>query len=156
MVSNHYVFKPKVEQFFLQSSITSQALHQFLIDFLTNLSPLTFLVSTLLLMNTDSALSVMIYSDISWSGLLVAFLAFRGVLQKDEENDWKLMLIKNVIFLAMIYGIIAGHYLSQLYYISLGICLFLLYMFNLLIDANEDKFISFMEMLFNYKSNNQI
>ena len=100
MVSNHYVFKPKVEQFFLQSSITSQALHQFLIDFLTNLSPLTFLVSTLLLMNTDSALSVMIYSDISWSGLLVAFLAFRGVLQKDEENDWKLMLIKNVIFLA--------------------------------------------------------
>jgi len=83
----------------------------------------------------------MIYSDISWSGLLVAVLAFRGILQKEEESNWKLMLIKNIVFLIIIYVTIVGHYLSQLFMISLGICLFFVYALNLFIDANEDKFV---------------
>jgi hypothetical protein len=48
------------------------------VDVLTNLSSLTLIISTLVLFGIDSSLSVMVYSDASWSGLLLALIALRG------------------------------------------------------------------------------
>jgi hypothetical protein len=110
-------------------------LHQLLIDVVTNLPQLTFLTCTIVISNSDSALSVVIYSDIAWSGLYVGVLAFRGLFGK-EVGNWKLMLIKNIIFLGMIYATIAVHYLTQNYLVSLGVILLLLYFLNLMIDNN--------------------
>jgi len=43
------------------------------------------------------------------------------------------MFLKNIVFLVMIYGTIAGHYISAIYYISLGACFAVFYFFNLTI-----------------------
>lgn len=61
------------------------------------------------------------------------------------------MLIKSIVFLGLVYGSIAIHYLTQSYFLSLGLILLLLYFLNLLIDSHEEKFIAAMEYLFSYK-----
>jgi spore maturation protein SpmA len=78
MVSNHYVLSRKVQRAFDRSSISSRALHQLLVDVLTNLSSLTLILSTVVAFRMDSSLSVMIYSDAAWSGLLLTVIAIRG------------------------------------------------------------------------------
>ena len=82
MLSNHYVFKPKVEQYLANSSANSKACTQFLVDFISNLPQLTFIICTIVISNSDSGLSVMVYSDLTWSGLYVGLLAFRGLGSK--------------------------------------------------------------------------
>jgi hypothetical protein len=109
MISNHFVFKPKVEGLFQHSSISSGALYQFLVDVLTNLSQLTFVATSLLVFADDNALSVMLYSDISWSGLFLGVVAFRGLRAREEPNS-RLMLLKNVVFLGLGYAAVAIHY----------------------------------------------
>ena len=134
MVSNHYVFRPKVEEFL---GLWSQngAGRQLFIDLLTNLPLISFLVCTLLVNNTDSGLSVIVYSDMSWSGLYVGLLAFR-TLQKKEVGNWKLMLIKTISLLCIIYLTISIEYITKIYSVALGIMLFFIYFINLMIDSN--------------------
>ena len=149
MVSNHYVFKPKVEQFLVQSDIESKALQQLIIDFLTPLPHLIFVMSTVLLQKNSHGLSVMVLSDSAWSGLLMAVIAFKEVNYKEEPN-WQLLLIKNIVFVELVYGTILAHFLTSTYLITLGVVLALLYLINLLFNAYEDKFIGVMEYLFEY------
>lgn len=153
MVSNHYVFRPKVEQF-LGEWAQSGAGRQLLIDLVTNLPLLSFLVCTLLVNGSDSGLSVVVYSDMSWSSLYVGLLAFRSQ-QRREVGNWKLMLIKSILLLGLIYASIAVHYLTASYSVSLAVILLLLYFLNLFIDSNEEKFVSYMQYLFSYKPQNE-
>lgn len=152
MVSNHYVFRPKVEEFLGEWSQLG-AVRQLLIDLITNLPVLSFLICTLVVNASDSSLSVVIYSDMSWSGLYVGLLAFRTIHRR-EVGNWKLMLIKSVSLLSLIYGSITAHYLTQDYLVSLGVVLLLLYFINVTIDSHEGKFVSVMQYLFNYKPQN--
>ena len=149
MISNHYVFRPKVQEF-LGSWSQNGAGRQLFIDLLTNLPLLSFLICTLLVNNTDSGLSVIVYSDMSWSGLYVGLLAFR-IVQKKEVGNWKLMLIKTISLLCVVYLTISVDYISQSHSVTLGIMLFLLYFINLMIDSNQEKFVSAMQYLFKYK-----
>lgn len=64
------------------------------------------------------------------------------------------MLIKSVSLLGIIYGSIAAHYLTKNYLVSLGVILLLLYFINITIDSHEEKFVSIMQYLFNYKPQN--
>lgn len=135
MISNHYVLRPKVEQFLGHWS-QSGAGRQLLIDLVTNLPLLTFLACTLGVSSSDGGLSVVMYSDIGWSGLYVGVLAFRGG-QRKEVGNWKLMLIKSISFLGLVYASIAMHYLTHSYFVSLGVILLFVYFFNLAIDSHE-------------------
>lgn len=134
MLSNHYIFRPKVEELLIHSSIQSKALSHLIVDCLSNLPQLTFLACTIAVSNSDSGLSVIVYSDLAWSGLYLGLLAFRGIANK-EVGNWKLMLVKDIFFLGLIYATITLHYITQNYLISLGVMLFLIYFINLLIDA---------------------
>jgi hypothetical protein len=153
MVSNHYVFRPKVEEFLGQWSQLG-AVRQLLIDLITNLPLLSFLICTLVVNASDSSLSVVVYSDMSWSGLYVGLLAFR-TMHRREVGNWKLMLIKSISLLGLIYGSIAAHYITQNYFVSLGVVLLLLYFINVTIDSHEEKFVGVMQYLFNYKPQNE-
>jgi hypothetical protein len=82
MLSNHYIFRPKVEDALIHSSVQSKALQQLIIDFVSNLPQLTFLICTLTVSTSDSGLSVIVYSDVAWSGLYVGLLAFRILSSK--------------------------------------------------------------------------
>lgn len=106
-----------------------------MIDLITNLPLLSFLICTLVVNTSDSSLSVVVYSDMSWSGLYVGMLAFR-TQYKREVGNWKLMLIKSVSMLGLIYGSIAAHYLTQNYMVSLGVVLLFLYFINVTIDSH--------------------
>lgn len=134
MVSNHFVFKPKVEHFFEGSAIHSTALYQFLVDVLTNLTHLTFLLCSLVFLQDDNSLSVMLYSDISWASIFLCLVAFKGIAAKDEPN-FTLLLLKNVVFLGLSYVVIGGHYVLDFYVISLGLLLVFFYGVNLIINA---------------------
>jgi hypothetical protein len=92
----------------------------------------------------------MIYSDISWVGLFLCLVAFKALSPKEEPN-FKLFLLKNVVFLCLVYTVIGGHYAFNLYFISLGLFLVLLYGINILTNGYDDKFVAVMEMLFGYK-----
>ena len=61
------------------------------------------------------------------------------------------MLTKNIVFLGMIYVLITFHYATSNYIISLGLLMIIIYILNLSLNANEDKFVSVMEFLFGYK-----
>ena len=150
MVSNHYVFKPKVENFLVNSSIESKALQQLIIDFLTTLPHLIFALCTVLLQRSNNGLSVMLLSDSAWSGLLMAVLAFKAVPYREEAN-WRLILVKNIVFLELIYATLAVHFFAGNYLITVGVVLMLLYLINLLLNAYEEKFVGAMEYLFEYK-----
>ena len=80
--SNHYVLKPKIEHY-LQRSLLSSALLQFLIDLLSNLTHLTLILSSILLLRDDNVLSVMIYSDMHWCGIMLAMISFKGLLLRE-------------------------------------------------------------------------
>lgn len=134
MVSNHFVFKPKVEHFFEGSIIHSTTLYQFLVDVLTNLTHLTFLLCSLIFLKDDNSLSVMLYSDTSWTSLFLCLVAFKGLSAKEEPN-YKLMLLKNVIFLVLGYVAIGCHYSFDFYQLSLGLLLVFFYCLNLLING---------------------
>jgi hypothetical protein len=153
MVSNHYVFRPKVEEFLGQWS-RAGAGRQLLIDLVSNLPLFSFLACTLAVSYSDSGLSVVVYSDIGWSGLYVGILAFKGS-QHREVGNWKLMLIKSISLLGLVYAAIAVHYLTQSYFVSLGVILLLVYFINLAIDSHEEKFVEIMQYLFNYKPQNE-
>lgn len=153
MVSNHYVFRPKVEEFLGQWSQLG-AVRQLLIDLVSNLPALSFLICTLAVSSSDSGLSVVVYSDIGWSGLYLGVLAFRKI-HKKEVGNWKLMLIKSIALLGLVYACIALHYISCSYYVSLGVILMLIYFLNILIDSYEVKFVTVMQYLFSYKPQNE-
>lgn len=150
MLSNHYVFKPKVEQYLANSSLSSKASTQFLVDFISSLPHLTFILCSMVISNSDSALSVMVYSDLGWSGLYLGLLAFGGVGSK-EGGNWRLMLLKNIVCLGLAYATIWLHYLSCNYLVTLGLVLALLYLLNLLANAHEERLVSAMQFLFQYK-----
>ena len=75
--SNHFVFKPKIEHLFQHSSINSTILYQLLVDILSNLTSLTFILSSLFFFKSDNSLSVMVYTDMSWSGVMLGIVAFK-------------------------------------------------------------------------------
>ena len=132
--SNHFVFKPKIEHLFQNSSINSSILYQFLVDVLTNLTTLTFILSSLFFFKDDNSLSVMIYTDMSWSGIMLAIVAFKGVSFKEEPN-MRLMILKNVVFLGLIYVVVSLHYAMNIFLISIGLSMVLLYFCNLLANG---------------------
>ena len=134
-ISNHYVFKPKIENFFLESIIASKTFFQLLVDFLTNLTQLTFIAFSILVMQSDDSLAVIVYSDMSWCGLLLSLVSFKAVLAKQEPNI-HLLIAKNVTFLILVYLSIVFHYATPFYYISLPISLVLLYFLNLFLNSN--------------------
>ena len=148
--SNHFVFKPKIEHLFQQSSINSSILYQFLVDVLTNLTTLTFILSSLFIFQDDNSLSVMMYTDMSWSGIMLSIVAFKALPFKEEPNI-RLMILKNVVFLGLIYAVVSIHYAINVYLISIGLAMILLYILNLLANGYEDKFVGGMELLFGYK-----
>jgi hypothetical protein len=47
------------------------------------------------------------------------------------------MFCKNIVFLLLVYVIVAGHYISVASYISLGAGLIIVYFCNLAIEAHE-------------------
>ena len=98
----------------------------------------------------DNSLSVIIYSDMSWSGLFLAIVAFKAINFKEEPN-FKLMLLKNILFLLLAYFTISFHYVTNTYLMSIGLILMLLYLVNLMANGNEDNFVESMEALFGYK-----
>lgn len=61
------------------------------------------------------------------------------------------MLLKNVIFLGLIYAIVSIHYAMEQYLISIGLVMILLYFCNLFANGYEEKFVTGMEVLFGYK-----
>lgn len=86
----------------------------------------------------------------SWCGILLAIVAFRNIQAKNEPNS-RLIMLKNIVFLLIVYAGIAFHYVLGIFYITFGIVLLLLYFTNLIINEFEEKFILSMEMLFGYK-----
>ena len=150
MISNHFVFKAKVESIFEHSTIRSTLLYQFLIDALSNLPQLTFILSSLLFFKDDNSLSTMIYSDMSWVGIFLSIVAFKNIMSS-EENNSRIMLLKSVIFLVLVYLTIAFHYAVKLYMVSIGLALMLFYVLNLLANGYEDSFVAGIEYLFGYK-----
>lgn len=155
MISNHYVLKPKIERLFQESSIRSTVLYQFLADFLTNLTQLTFIMASVLFLNDDNAVSVIIYSDVSWCGIMMCVVAFKGLSPREDPN-YQLLFLKNVVFLALVYVLIGSHYAAQEYLISLGVGLVGLYGVNLLLNGYQEKFIGGMEVLFGYKPEGEV
>jgi hypothetical protein len=79
MISNHFIFKPKVEQILRKTMISSVALQQFIVDFLSNISIITFLFNEVILLNSDRGISVMIYNDMFWTGICMSILAYRSL-----------------------------------------------------------------------------
>ncbi len=79
----------------------------------------------------------------SWCGILLAIVAFKNVQAKNEPNS-RLLMVKNIIFMLLVYATIAFHYALGICYISLGIALLLLYFANLIINEFEYKFIGSM------------
>ena len=77
----------------------------------------------------------MVYTDMAWTGLMLGIIAFKAVPFKEEPN-LKLMLLKNVIFLGLVYSVIALHYATRTFMVSLGITLILFYVLNLLANSN--------------------
>ena len=56
MISNHYVFKPKVEELFVNSTLKSRVLNQLLIDFIANLPQIIFIALSVLESKADTVL----------------------------------------------------------------------------------------------------
>ena len=56
---------------------------QLFVDFLTNLTQLTFIACSIFMLTSDDSLAVMIYSDMSWCGLILALVSFSSVSSKD-------------------------------------------------------------------------
>ena len=136
MIINHYVFKPKVEEIFVNSTVKSSVLNQILIDFIANLPQIIFIALSVLESKADTVLQVLIYTDTTWLTLYIGILAFKSIDTR-QNGDWKLMLIKNIIFLGLAYLTITTHYIAQSTLISLGAILFILYYINLFIDSYE-------------------
>ena len=130
--------------------MNSPAFYQFLIDVITNLTHLTFIITSLLFIKDDNCLSVMVYSDMSWSGILMCVVAFKGLALKEETNT-RLMFIKNVVFLILVYLVVTAHYVTDSFLISLGASMMILYLLNLMANGYEEKFVAGMEGLFGYK-----
>jgi len=86
----------------------------------------------------------------SWSGLFLAIVAFKAINFKEEPN-FKLMLLKNILFLLLAYFTISFHYVTNTYLMSIGLILMLLYLVNLMVNGNEENFVESMEVLFGYK-----
>jgi len=56
MISNHYVFKPKVEELFVHSILKSRVMNQMLIDFVANLPQIIFIATSVLVSKNDTVL----------------------------------------------------------------------------------------------------
>lgn len=85
----------------------------------------------------------MVYSDISWSGIMMCVIAFKGLIPKEEPN-YQILFLKNIAFLGLVYAVIISHYASEQYLISLGILMVVLYSVNLLLNGYDDKFVAAM------------
>lgn len=140
IISNHFVFKPKIEEYFSHNQIQSKALYQFVLDFLTNLSQLTFILCALLIDQSDSPLRIMTFSDMSWTTLCIAIISFKCI-KNTQEKHWPLFLKKNTIILSLIYVIAWAFYFMNYFSMLMGIVFMAIYIINLIIDSNEEKFI---------------
>lgn len=56
MISNHYVFKPKIEELFVHSIFKSKVMNQLLIDCVANLPQIIFIALSVLESKTDTVL----------------------------------------------------------------------------------------------------
>lgn len=120
----------------MTNPINSKALYQFLIDALTNLSQLTYIVCTVLLDKSDQPLRIMTFSDMSWSVLCVGIISFK-CFKSTEEKHWTLFIKKNTIMLTIIYLAIWIHYFLNYFSILIGIIFMTIYLINLMIDAHN-------------------
>ena len=107
------------------------------------------------MLSSDDSLAVMIYSDMSWCGLLLALVSFSAVSNKEGPNN-RLLTAKNVVFLVLAYALVVFHYSIEFYSISLGVGLIMIYLMNLILNSIEEKFIEVMEVLFGYKPDKEI
>ena len=135
-ISNHYILKPKIENFFHKTSISSAVIKELVIDFLSSLSFITLLLSSILLTPTDDEpLMMLTIHDIYWTTLCVYILM---EWKMPEENIFSLKItIKNVIFLLLCYVNTLYHYFSRTFFITLGIIYCGLYLINLIINSYE-------------------
>ena len=76
-LSNHYVLKPKIEAFLYKASISSNVIRELIIDFLSSLSLITLLLSSLLLTPTrDEPLVILSFHDNYWTTIFCALLVY--------------------------------------------------------------------------------
>jgi hypothetical protein len=65
-------------------------------------------------------------------------------------------MLKNIVFLLLVYALIAFHYVIGMFYVSLGLGMLGLYLLNLIINGMEEKFLAAMVGLFGYKPDREV
>lgn len=79
MLRNHYVFKPRIEQFLKKTHLKSVIVREVIIDVLSSLSIVTLALSSMVLSSTDQAIELMVQNDLYWVGLCMSVLAYRNL-----------------------------------------------------------------------------
>ena len=133
MLSNHYVLRPRVESLLSKVHITSNLVQEIIIDFMSNLSNLSFLLSSILMTNSDNGFSVVMIGDSMWAGILIAVITIKNFQDSPEDIPESKVIIKNAVMLCLCYAAILYHYIAQVFFISLGASLLGVYVISLLI-----------------------
>lgn len=64
----------------------------------------------------------------------MTIVAFKALTAKEEAN-YRLLLLKNVIFLSLIYAVVGSHYFLSLFLIDFGIEMMIFYVLNLVANG---------------------
>lgn len=141
-ISNHYVLKPKIESFLARVSLSSELVRELIIDLLSNMSFITYAFSSFLLTSpTDNSIRLLFFHNTLWVTLcLGVVMTFRVSPEFPPSN---IILMKNTVILSLCCIDVLYHYFSGTSMISLPLIMTGLYIVNLLINSNEEKFISF-------------
>ena len=154
ILRNHYIMRPRIEGFLNNALIYSTLVRELIIDFISNLSSLAFLLSSIILTNKDHGLATIVLSDTFWAGLFFALVAAKNITLKPELTPKMKIIIKNGLFLCLSYGVIVYHYIADLKLFTLGIGMLGIYGIHLLIIAYEERFFNFIDDMLEIKREN--
>ena len=102
--------------------------------------------SFLLTSPSDNSLRLLSFHNTLWVTICLAIIASKKIAS--EEPPSNIIIIKNTLILALCCIDILYHYFTNTSLISFPLILTGLYLINLLINSNEEKFISFtLDML---------
>ena len=141
-MSNHYVLRPRIESFLARVSLSSQLVRELIIDILSNMSFITYSFCCFLLTSpSDNSIRLLSFHNTLWVTICLAIVASYKIA--NEEPPSNIILIKNALILTLCCIDILYHYFTHTSIISFPLILTGLYLINLLINSNEEKFISF-------------
>ena len=116
-------------------SLSSQLVRELIIDFLSNLSFITYAMCFLLLTTpSDNSLRLLSFHNSIWVTICLAIIVIYKI--PPEETPSTTIMIKNVVILGFCSINIAFHYFAGLKIFSMPVILIGLYIINLLINAN--------------------